>query len=185
MSETVPLDFTSRWSGLSPWVLLLLRPMAGAASRGGGRVRGKPPGSSPGHAPSCNGDGSCPRPESGRRPGRRVWCWGVDGWRPAGEAGWKPECGLLPRGTARPFKHGWGGGGPGAKRGAEPPRLPHGPGHGGGRALSDPTPSRETNAVGLHRVAKREAAFNAGLSTLAATITDLRPAAAGPGGCDP
>ena len=48
--ETVPLDALSRWSGLSPWVVVLLRPMAGAASpTEGSRVRCRPrikPGSS-------------------------------------------------------------------------------------------------------------------------------------------
>ena len=40
---------------------------SGAASVEG-RVRGKPPESSPGQAPSCIGHRSHPRPESGRRP---------------------------------------------------------------------------------------------------------------------
>ena len=38
MSETVPLESVSRWSGLSPWVALLPWRMAGAASRN--QVRG-------------------------------------------------------------------------------------------------------------------------------------------------
>ena len=51
MSETVPLESVSRWSGLSPWVALLPRRMAGAASRN--QVRG----------------GLCGRPCAGQAPG--------------------------------------------------------------------------------------------------------------------
>ena len=110
---------------------------------------------------------------------------GVEGWRPARNRAGSPNAGFYL--GERPAPSGTG-------REAEaqgPSRALHLPVCltvlvvEGADALSDPTPSRETNAVGLHRVAKREAAFNAGLSTLAATITDLRPAAAGPGGCDP
>ena len=51
MSETVPLESVSRWSGLSPWVALLPWRMAGAASRN--QVRG----------------GLCARPCAGPAPG--------------------------------------------------------------------------------------------------------------------
>ena len=51
MSETVPLESVSRWSGLSPWVALLPWRMAGAASRN--QVRG----------------GLCARPCAGQAPG--------------------------------------------------------------------------------------------------------------------
>ena len=51
MSETVPLESVSRWSGLSPWVALLPWRMAGAASRN--QVRG----------------GLCGRPCAGQAPG--------------------------------------------------------------------------------------------------------------------
>ena len=51
MSETVPLESVSRWSGLSPWVALLPWRMAGAAFRN--QVRG----------------GLCERPCAGQAPG--------------------------------------------------------------------------------------------------------------------
>ena len=51
MSETVPLESVSRWSGLSRWVALLPWRMAGAASRN--QVRG----------------GLCGRPCAGQAPG--------------------------------------------------------------------------------------------------------------------
>ena len=51
MSETVPLESVSRWSGLSRWVALLPWRMAGAASRN--QVRG----------------GLCARPCAGQAPG--------------------------------------------------------------------------------------------------------------------
>ena len=78
MSETVPLESVSRWSGLSPWVALLPWRMAGAASPGvksgaasaEGRVRGKPPESSPGQAPSCIG---ATGPTPGRSRGEDLW----------------------------------------------------------------------------------------------------------------
>ena len=92
MLETVPLESVSRWSGLSPWVALLLWRMAGAASRN--QVRG----------------GLCGRPCAGQAPGIKSWAGSVvhraqvpppagvgektcamrvglgeEGWKPAGE----------------------------------------------------------------------------------------------------
>ena len=43
------------------------------------------PESSPGQAPSCIGAQVLPRPESGRRPVRRVWGWGKRDGSPQGE----------------------------------------------------------------------------------------------------
>ena len=75
MSETVPLESVSRWSGLSRWVALLPWRMAGAASRN--QVRGR--------LRRASGHRFCPRPESGRRPVRRVWGWGKRDGSPQGE----------------------------------------------------------------------------------------------------
>ena len=77
MSETVPLESVSRWSGLSPWVALLPWRMAGAASpeikSGAGSVvhRGTGP------APTGVGEKTC---------ATRVGL-GEEGWKPAGGAG--------------------------------------------------------------------------------------------------
>ena len=132
MSETVPLESVSRWSGLSPWVALLPWRMpvrhpgikSGAASVRG-RVRGKPQESSPGQAPSCIGHRSHPQPESRRRPVRRVWGWGKRDGSPqgSGRRRQRPPCGALPGGTERPFKQSQEGGDPGSRQGTEAPRA--------------------------------------------------------------
>ncbi len=93
MSETVPLESVSRWSGLSPWVALLPWRMAGAASpriKSGatsaeGRVRGKPPESSPGQAPSCIGAQIPPPAGVGEKTCAMRVGLGEEGWKPAGE----------------------------------------------------------------------------------------------------
>ena len=158
MSETVPLESVSRWSGLSPWVALLPWRMAGAASRnqvrGGLCARpcaGQAPGIKSG-AGSVVGHRSHPRPESGRRPVRRVWGWGKRDGSPQG-SGWgrqRPPCGVLPGGTERPCKQSQEGDDPGSKQGIEAPRLPYGsstvacattaPGHSPVRAEGKPSP---------------------------------------------
>ena len=142
MSETVPLESVSRWSGLSPWVALLPWRMAGAASRN--QVRGR--------LRRASGHRSHPRPESGRRPVRRVWGWGKRDGSPQGSGAGRqrPPCGVLPGGTERPFKQSQEGGDPGSKQGTEAPRLPHesstvacattAPGHSPVRAEGKPSP---------------------------------------------
>ena len=54
----------------------------------------------------ASGHRSCPRPESGRRPVRRVWGWGKRDGSPqgSGRRRQRPPCGVLPGGTERPFK---------------------------------------------------------------------------------
>ena len=99
---------------------------SGAASTEG-RVRGKPPESSPGQAPSCIGHRSHPQPESGRRPVRRVWGWGKRDGSPqgSGRRRQRPPCGALPDGTERGCKQSQEGDAPGSRQGTEAPRLPH------------------------------------------------------------
>ena len=100
----------------------------------------------------ASGHRSCPRPESGRRPVRRVWGWGKRDGSPqgSGQRRQRSPCGALPGGTERPFKQSQEGGDPGSKQGVEAPRLPYGsstvacattaPGHSPVRAEGKPSP---------------------------------------------
>ena len=117
-----------------------------------GRVRGKPPESSPGQAPSCIGHRSHPQPESGRRPVRHVWGWGKRDGSPqgSGRRRQRPPCGALPNGTERGCKQSQEGDAPGSRQGTGAPRLPHesstvacatpAPGHSPVRAEGKPSP---------------------------------------------
>ena len=132
MSETVPLESVSRWSGLSPWVALLPWRMAGAASRN--QVRG----------------GLCARPCAGQAPGIKSGAGSVvhraqvppptgvgektcatrvglgeEGWKPAGERA--EEAAAPVRGAAwwngAPMNQSQEGDDPGSKQGTEAPRC--------------------------------------------------------------
>ncbi len=116
--------------------------MAGAASRN--QVRGR--------LRRASGHRYCPRPESGRRPVRRVWGWGKRDGSPQGSGRGRQRfpCGALPGGTERPFKQAQEGDAPGSKQGTEAPRLPYGsstvayattaPGHSPVRVEGKPSP---------------------------------------------
>ena len=134
MSETVPLESVSRWSGLSPWVALLPWRMAGAASRnqvrGGLCVRpcaGQAPGIKSG-AGSVVHRGTGPAPDRSRGEDLCDACGvggrGMEARRGSGRRRQRPPCGVLPGGTERPFKQAQEGGDPGSKQGTEAPRLP-------------------------------------------------------------
>ena len=95
MSETVPLESVSRWSGLSPWVALLPWRMAGAASAEG-RVRGQAPGIKSG-AGSVVHRGTGPAPDRSRGEVLRGACGvgvrGIEARRGAGGGGSDPRAG--------------------------------------------------------------------------------------------
>ena len=149
MSETVPLESVSRWSGLSPWVALLPWRMAGAA----------PPESSPGRAPSCIW-AQGPAPDRSRGEDLCDACGvggrGMEARRGSGRGRQRPPCGVLPGGTERPFKQAQEGGDPGSKQSIEAPRLPYGsstvacattaPGHSPIRAEGKPSPRASSPA---------------------------------------
>ena len=154
--------------GTVSWVALLPWRMAGAAFPVGSRVRSKPP--------TESGAGSVVYrgwvlPQTG--VGEKTWAMrvvlGVEGWRPARNRAGSPNAGFYL--GERPARSSMG-------REAEA----QGPSRAlnlpvcltvlvveGADALAYPAPSPETNAGGLHRVAKRVAAVNARLSMLAAT----------------
>ena len=125
---------------------------SGAASVQG-RVRGKPPESSPGQAPSCIGHRSHPQPESRRRPVRRVWGWGKRDGSPQGRPGGggnAPRAGRCLMERSAGCKQSQEGDAPGSRQGTEAPRLPHesstvacatpAPGHSPVRAAGKPSP---------------------------------------------
>ena len=167
---------------------------SGAASVQG-HVRGKPPESSPGQAPSCIGHRSHPQPESRRRPVRRVWGWGKRGGSPqgSGRRRQRPPCGALPDGTERGCKQSQEGDAPGSKQGTEAPRLPYGSsnrclrydsagplsGQGRGQAFAKGRSPRrlrsETTLPGRHRIPRTAATssvppFPAGTSAAALPV---------------
>ena len=143
--------------------------MAGAASRNqvrgglcGRPCAGQAPGINPGQAPSCIGHRCHPRPESGRRPVRRVWGWGKRDGSPqgSGRRRQRPPCGALPNGTERGCKQSQEGDAPGSRQGTGAPRLPH---ESSTVACATPAPGHSpVRAEGRHS-----------------------PRAAGPGGCAP
>ena len=95
MSETVPLESVSRWSGLSPWVALLPWRMAGAASpgikSGAGSVVHRGTGPAPGRS---RGEDLCDAYGVGVR--------GMEARRGAGRGGNDPRAGrCLVERTAR------------------------------------------------------------------------------------
>ena len=112
-------------------------PMVGTVSLGGvvavangrGGLCGRPcAGPSPrnqvrGRLRRASGHRSCPRPESGRSPARRVWGWGKRDGSPqgSGRRRQRSPCGVLPGGTERPFKQSQEGGDPGSKQCTEAP----------------------------------------------------------------
>ena len=105
-------------------------PMVGTVSLGGvvavanGRC-GTPRNQVRGRLRRASGHRFCPRPESGRRPVRRVWGWGKRDGSPqgSGRRRQRSPCGVLPRGAGRPFKQAQEGGDPESKQGTEAPRL--------------------------------------------------------------
>ena len=127
MSETVPLESVSRWSGLSPWVALLPWRMAGAASRN--QVRG----------------GLCARPCAGQAPGIKSGAGSVvhraqvpPPNRSRGED-LCDACGVGGRGMEA--RRGAGGGGSGARASSRKKATTRGP----SRALKRPVASRVVN----------------------------------------
>ena len=166
MSETVPLESVSRWSGLSPWVALLLWRMAGAASRNQvrGGLCGRPcAGQAPGiksGAGSVVHRGTGPTPDRSRGEDLCDACGvggrGMEARRGSGRGRQRPPCGVLPGGTERPLKQAQEGGDPGSKQSIEAPRLPYGsstvagattaPGHSPIRAEGKPSPRASSPA---------------------------------------
>ena len=138
MSETVPLESVSRWSGLSPWVALLPWRMAGAASRN--QVRG----------------GLCARPCAGQAPGIKSGAGSVvhrgTGPGPGRSRGEDlcDACGVGGRRIEARMGAGGGGSGPrawcclverSARSSSRKKATPRGP----GRALKRPFASRVVN----------------------------------------
>ena len=179
MSETVPLESVSRWSGLSPWVALLPWRMAGAASRNQvrGGLCGRPcAGQAPGiksRAGSVVHRGTGPAPDRSRREDLCDACGvggrGMEARRGAGGGGSNPRAGrcLVERSPCEQSQEGCA---PGSKQGTEAPRLSHesstvacatpsaGPvsGQGRGQAFAKGLSPRrlrpETTLPGRHRI---------------------------------
>ena len=93
LSETVPLESVSRWSGTVSLggVVAVANGRCGipesspGAASAEGRVRGKPPKSSPGQAPSCIGAQVLPPTGVGEKTCATRVGLGEEGWKPPGE----------------------------------------------------------------------------------------------------
>ena len=120
----------------------------------------------------ANGRCGIPRNQVRGRLRRGVGGRGMEARRGSGRRRQRPQCGVLPGGTERPFKQAQEGGDPGSKQSIEAPRLPYGsstvacattaPGHSPVRAEGKPSPRASAPAGCAGRPTCRAASASPG-----------------------